>query len=431
MALATPLFLFAYWLNSAAAGLTPSLLGGADAGRLGLTGPFTLLLICLTLYDHSEAVTPAPRWTTLGFALLTLVPSSMVATLGMAGVALSLAVQGRGPVRFAAACLVALALTTLWSGVGRALLAEPLLALDAIAVEALLAWAGQTPTRSGNIIRLGDGHAIIIFADCATAFLLFPALTLSAALGSRDATRLTRRFAFALASLCLALIAANLLRLCLLAISAEAYAIGHGPLGQNLFDALLIGLAAAAAALGRDKPTPRPPSPIVQASAGRWLTVALAIALVGFGLKLLRYGAPHPPADAHARETLVAFLDARGWRFDGDQELIQSTGYSVTRFRQEGCDQSFSASLISAEGESLGAVRQALPNAGFFYGGAPLKEPSRIAAVLLWIDGAASAIGLREGFPMPALALAPPPTEATGPCLPPPISAWVGLRRRL
>ena len=76
-------------------------------------------------------------------------------------------------------------------------------------------------------------------------------------------------------------------------------------------------------------------------------------------------------------------------------------------------------------------MRQALPNAGFFYGGAPLKEPSRISAFLLWIDGAASAIGLREGFPMPALALAPPPTEATGSCLPPPISAWVGLRRRL
>lgn len=428
--LEAPLFLLVYWLNSVAVSLAPALFGGLEAGRIGLTAPFTLILLCQTLIERADAAAPPPRALTLGFALLTLAPSSLLATLGLSGYALALALRSQAQARLAAACAVGLALTTLWSGLGRNLFAAPLLALDAVAVEALLLWGGEAVTRSGNIIRLENGHAIIIFADCATAFLLFPALVLSAALGLREATRLSARFIAAMGALVLALIAANLLRLCLLASSADAYAIGHGPIGQNLFDALLIGLAAGAALIGRDKPIATSSEPANRGRSGRWLAILLLIALIGLGLKLIRYGAPPANGDDASRAVLIDFLERHDWRFLEDQTLVQSTGYGVMVFSQEGCRENFYVSLLSAEGESIDAVRAALPDAAFRYGATLLAEPSRAAAAALWLDGAFSAIGLRAGFPTPALALAPPPTDAAGACLPPPSAAWTGLRRR-
>lgn len=427
--LEAPLFLLVYWLNSVAVSLAPGLTGDLDTVRLGLTAPFTLFLICLCLAERSDAVEPPSRSVMLGFAMLTLAPSSLIATLGMAGYALILALRSKAPARFAAACAVGLALATLWSGLGRNLLAAPLLSVDAIAVAALLSWAGEAVTRSGNIIRLENDHAIIIFADCATAFLLLPALVMSAALGLRDATRISARFIAAMGGLCLALIAANLLRLCLLASSSEAYEIGHGAVGQNLFDALLISLAAGAALIGREQRA-APPSKIRRKiTPTRWLVVLLTIALIGFGMKLVRYGAPAANGDEAARAVLIAFLQDHGWRFDGDRTLVQSTGYGVMVFSQEGCRENFFVSLLSAEGESVDAVGVALPEAAFLYGGALSPAPSRKAAFALWLDGALSATGLRAGFPLPALALSPPPPEAADACLPPPIAAWVGLRR--
>jgi len=428
-ALEAPLVLFAYWLNSIAVSLTPALLGDLAAAHFNLTAAFTLILICLTLLERQDAVKPPSRPATLGFALLALVPSSLVATLGMAGYAMMLARRSQGPAHFAALSAIGLAVASIWNGLGRTLFAEPLLTLDAIAVEALLTWAGEAVMRTGNIVRLENGHAIIIFADCATAFLLFPVLGLGTVLALRDATRLNTRFFAAMASLCLALIAANLLRLTLLASAPEAYAIGHGPIGQNLFDALLIGLAACAALIGRSRPMAAPPNPSTRETSPRWLAVVLMIALIGLSLKVIRYGALPSNGDDQARAVLIEFLARHHWHFQGDQTLVQSTGYSVMIFRQEGCSDSFSVSLLSAEGESVDAARAALPNAAFFYGGTPQTGPSRAAAFTLWADGALSAIGLRAGSPMPALVLAPPPPQMFGACLPPPIAKWAGLRR--
>jgi hypothetical protein len=431
-ALAVPLFLFAYWLNSVAVTVTPLLSGDANIGRLGLTGPFTLFVICVTLFERNATIEPAWRWVMLGFALLTLPPSSLIATLGLAGYGLFLMLRSPAPVRLAGGCLVVLATTMIWGGIGRTLFAAPLLSADAMAVEVLLTWFGATPARNGNIVTLQNGHGIIIFADCATAFLLLPTLALSAVLGLRDATRINRRFVIAMASLCVAATAVNLLRLCLLVVSAEVYAVGHGPIGQNIFDAALIGLAAAAAYVGRDKLPDRAakPEPTMYGASPRWLALLLAIVVVGFGLKLVRYTAPVLPGDDHARATLTTFLESHGWRFDRYSTLVQSTGYAVMVFSQDGCSETISASLLSAEGESVDAVRIALPRAVFFYGGALLFEPSRAAAIGLWVDAATSAIGLRPGFPMPALALSPPPPLEAAPCAPPPIAAWASLRRR-
>jgi len=230
-------------LNAMAAPLLAMLHGGD--GELGTLLPLITLALLVGLSGRRQHLPEAPLSGVL-FALAVLIPSSTICWLAVALFALRLAAMAGGRMRVGLVLLAGVAGVALWQVFDERLLGSALTLPDAIVMTPLLGLLRAGVERSGNIVGVAGGHRIVVLAGCSTVQAL-PLVVLAAAvlgwLGRRDdwlsGLVLPAMVLFSLL---------NLGRLLLLGWSAESYHLTHGPLGQNLFDALvllmLLGLAA-------------------------------------------------------------------------------------------------------------------------------------------------------------------------------------------
>ncbi len=241
--------------------LGPLLLALRDSGPVALLGlaglgPLDLIALCVAVEalwrGAREGDLRAPAWAGVGFALLLLVPSGLVAAAGLAAYGAVVAWQSRGAARWGAIGLAGLGAIHLALTLGRELRGA-VIGWEAMATHAVMSWFVPQVVLAGPVLRLPDGHGIAVMAGCSVLQFLPPAL-LALMVMRRGVLRLgeTRpTLAAPLVMLGLALVGLNLARLLLLQVSPGAYAWGHGVLGANLFGLICAGLVHAAADWGR------------------------------------------------------------------------------------------------------------------------------------------------------------------------------------
>lgn len=100
---------------------------------------------------------------------------------------------------------------------------------------------------SGNVVGPTGGFKLILLPACASADLVPKAILALAALLALFGGALDRRFLKLAAITAVLLVLGNWLRLAGMAISAEHYALIHGPVGANLIDLYQTFLIVAAA----------------------------------------------------------------------------------------------------------------------------------------------------------------------------------------
>lgn len=215
--------------------------GGGLPLDLGI-GPFQLLTLFVAAHLSLGAGEPGrPKFgflVTIATLLLVLVPSSAVSWFALALYAGVHAAAATGERRQGAMLFFALAAAALWSSVILKQLAGPVTASEAFLVGKLLGLVRADIVQSGNVVGNPQVHSLIVMTRCTTIDAL-PAALVSLAgvalfLGKPDRRRLWQAGALAGAIL----LVANLVRLCAMAWSPEAYAAAHGPLGANAFDGL-------------------------------------------------------------------------------------------------------------------------------------------------------------------------------------------------
>ena len=412
--------------------------GTAAVQRLfgfSLLVPVTLCVSGAALIRHADAVRWPPAWAILLFAASALVPSSAVAALALLLFGGWMALRSFVAARFAAGCIAGLGVCALWASIGQRVLSTPLLAADAAAAQWLLGWFVPGVLRDGNVLTTLAGHRVVILLACATSTALPVILLASAAIALRDAGRLTARWAGATALMGVTFICLNIVRLAWLSSSPGAYALVHGPIGQNVFDALQIVLVPAAARLGQDRDEPTGTRPTTVASPGvPRRSVArqyglIACLLAGLALTGARYSLPDEPLADKTSGAVATMLKGEGWHFAGTRELIAHTGYVVTDFRHPGCQAAVSVALLPGSNEAVAAALEALgPDVAFLHAGKLGPAPPD-GLVLDQLSAGALLRRLRLGErAMPLLAIAPAPRPEAGLCAPPPIAGWELLR---
>lgn len=229
---------------------------GTETASLGV-GPFQLVtLFVATRLAFGHGASGGRRFAAFLDAAtlaLVLVPSSAVSWLALAGYAGLRSIDANGERRQGALLFLALALASLWSSVVLKWIAAPVTAAEAFALGKLLALVRPDIVQTGNVVGNPDTHSLILMTRCTTADALPAALVALAAVallvGRPDARSLIR----AGAGLAIVLAAANAVRLAAMAWSAENYALVHGVLGANVYDALqvlaVLGFASRAARL--------------------------------------------------------------------------------------------------------------------------------------------------------------------------------------
>lgn len=175
----------------------------------------------------------------LVYAAAVLAPSSLVAwgaTLAYSGY---LAIRLSGQPRWGALIVFGLSAVMIWTSAVIKAVSLQVTAFDARIVAEVFHLIGWQITRDGNLLTTPSGHNVLILMDCATLKRL-PLGLLSCVSASLLTGNLipARRLAASLALVALALTAMNAVRLTLLTLSPEAYAIVHGDIGKSVYDAL-------------------------------------------------------------------------------------------------------------------------------------------------------------------------------------------------
>ena len=190
-------------------------------------------------------------WPELAFGAAMLVPSSAASWFAVAAYALLGATRSQGEGRAGYLLFLALALCSIWSSVLLKWWAGPAAALDAHAVWGILSWFRSDLAVAGNVVGVPTGHNLIIMTACTSASLTPKALLGLAALNMLADGKVGRRLGAAAVAVAVLSVGINLLRLLLMASSADLYALIHGPVGANGFDALqtlaVVGLGLWAA----------------------------------------------------------------------------------------------------------------------------------------------------------------------------------------
>ena len=219
---------------------------GLESPLMGIS-PFEILAIVIgarAILASGPAVSALAPWPELALGAAMLAPSSAVAWVAVAAYALLGAAQSQGERRAGFLLFLALAACSIWSSVLLKALAGPVAALDARAVWGILTWFRNDMVLTGNVVGVPTGHNLIILTACTSASVMPKALLGVAALTMLAGGRSARRLGLATAGVAAVCIAINLLRLTLMASSGDLYALVHGPIGANVFDAAQM-LAAA------------------------------------------------------------------------------------------------------------------------------------------------------------------------------------------
>ena len=225
-----------------------------EAGPSILFGisPFELITIAVaaTLYFESESQATQSRPAETGFGIAEglflaslLIPSSTMSWIATGAYALFHAMRtcsrtGSGE-RTAALLFVGLALCSIWSSVVMKWIAVSVTTWEAGLIWYILSFLRDDIHLSGNIIGIPDGHKIILLIACSTiyglpkAILGLTAITLF--LGPVNFRNLVR------SALVVSVIytIANLVRLSVMTWSDPAFRLAHGPIGANIFDAVI------------------------------------------------------------------------------------------------------------------------------------------------------------------------------------------------
>lgn len=253
------LFLVGSWLGAQSGEIVLTLRADGPAALLGLPdlGPLELLVLgaaATGLWRGADSCrADVAGWPAWACALLQALPSALAGTVALGAYALFVAARSTGAARWGAIGMAGLALDMLWHKHGMPLVGGVLIDAEASATSALLGLAEPALTRSGEVLRMPDGHASAILPGCSAGQILPVALlALFVLLRTEVDCASWRRVAAAGAVLTIAILAANLGRLAMLGWSPMAYAWGHGVIGANVFGlvnvALLQVIAARAAA---------------------------------------------------------------------------------------------------------------------------------------------------------------------------------------
>ena len=215
---------------------------------LGLS-PFQLatVLAAVALIARGAQHLPRSAWAETFAVILALVPSSAVSWGALALYAAYLAFRTRDVQRIGALLFTGLAATSLWSAVAMNWLATPITSFEALMVANLMSFIVPDVSWSGNVVGPTGGFKLILLPACASADLVPKAILALAALLALFGGALDRRFLKLAAITAVLLVLGNWLRLAGMAISAEHYALIHGPVGANLFDLYQTFLIVAAA----------------------------------------------------------------------------------------------------------------------------------------------------------------------------------------
>ena len=413
--------------------------GGTAAWNLfgiSLLAPITLGVSCgALLRNPADLRWPSP-WLTIAFAAASLVPSSTVAAISLVLFAGCMALRSGGTARFAAACIAGLGLCALWLSVGQPVFSPWLLAADASAAQWLLGWFRAGVVRDGNVLTTATGHRVVILLACATSTALPSILLASTALALRHAVRLTRRWAISMGLLAVTCVSLNVVRLAWLSSSPDAYALVHGPLGQNVFDALQVLLVLTAATLGEGRDGPvrlRPGMPGRRSGGSRRFATAYGLALcvlAGLALTGARYSRSEEPLVDETAGAVARLLADEGWHPAGTRELIANTGYAMTEFRHDLCLAPLSVAVLPGSAEAVAAAQVALGNDHAFLHGGKLGRlpPEGLRLDNLSVGALLRRLRLGERD-MPLIAIGPAPGPLPGgPCAPPTTAAWEQLR---
>lgn len=221
----------------------------AADGQLSLSlgiSPFVLVAafvaVKLSLAPPAPADDAMAWWLDAAALALVLVPSSAVSWLALLCYASLAAVRSTGERRVGAVLFVALAASQLWSSILLKWLAGPIALAEGSLLAALLRLVRPDIVQYGNVIGNPADHSLVLMTRCTTTDALPAALVALAAvtclLGAPDRGRLMR----AGLVLAVAVTVANLVRLSMMAWSADMYELVHGPIGANIYDGLQAGL---------------------------------------------------------------------------------------------------------------------------------------------------------------------------------------------
>ena len=218
---------------------------GPSSLTLGLS-PFELiaLLVAAKLaLGTPTTVDLGLGWAEIATLSVLMLPSSAASWAAVAGYAVVHAIRSArsndNAQRAAALLFLALALCALWSSVVLKALAVPVTQAEAFLVGQLVALVRPDIVQSGNVIGNPETHSLILMTACTTAnglpLALLALVAVTRLLGGSD----WRRMPMAAAGLAFLYGMSNIVRLAIMSLSGDAYAITHGPIGANIFDGLL------------------------------------------------------------------------------------------------------------------------------------------------------------------------------------------------
>lgn len=210
-----------------------------------LLAAFVAVKLSLSLPDRAGAPAAMPWWLDAAALALVLVPSSAVSWLALLGYAVVVALRSSGDRRTGAVLFAALAASQLWSSILLKWLAGLVTLAEGSLLSSVLSLVRPDIVQFGNVIGNPADHSLVLMTRCTTTDALPAALVALAAitclLGAPDRSRLLR----ASLALFVAVAITNMMRLSLMAWSADMYDLVHGPIGANIYDGLQAALVIA------------------------------------------------------------------------------------------------------------------------------------------------------------------------------------------
>lgn len=173
-----------------------------------------------------------------GFAFL--VPDSDVAWGGLTLFSAYLFAVGDARARAAALILLAVCINLFWAHLCLALFSAEITALDARLLGALLALFSDAVARQGNVIALGGGEALAVLAPCSSLASLSAGLVIWTTVTRFVHPRARPGEWRGILVLGFGIVAFNLLRMMLMAISVPVYWWVHGPAGAEIYNIVVV-----------------------------------------------------------------------------------------------------------------------------------------------------------------------------------------------